>query len=110
MLVYLEVHLKCNISRKCLHRYKVGGSYLHCQDPNSTQLKTSRVLVRHNSHLGLFLNIKNENFGQNLNLKFLPQPPSEGGTKKMIFLEMVVEPKLQNSICRTHKERTKSKR
>ena len=36
----------------------------------------------------LFLNIKNENFGQNLNLKFLPQPPSEGGTKKMIFLKI----------------------
>ena len=31
----------------------------------------------------LFLNIKNENLGQNLNLKFLPQPPSEGGIKKM---------------------------
>ena len=31
----------------------------------------------------LFLNIKKENFGQNLNLNFLPQPPSEGGTKKM---------------------------
>ena len=36
----------------------------------------------------LFLDIKNENFGQNLNLKFLPQPPSEGGTKTMIFLQI----------------------
>ena len=36
----------------------------------------------------LFLNIKNENFWQNLNLKILPQPPSEGGTKKMIFLKI----------------------
>ena len=37
----------------------------------------------------LFLNIKNENFWQKLDSNFLPQPPSEGGTKKMIFLEIL---------------------
>ena len=42
---------------------------------------------------GLFLNIKNENFGQNLDLKFLPQPPSEGGTKNDFFYKLFVEPK-----------------
>ena len=31
----------------------------------------------------LFLNIKKQNFGQNLKSNFLPQPTLEGGTKKM---------------------------
>ena len=34
---------------------------------------------------------KKENFGQNLNLNILPQPPSEGGTKKMKKNLLVVQ-------------------
>ena len=41
---------------------------------------------------------------------FNPNPPRRGVLKKWFFYKLVVEPKLQNSICRTHKEMAKSKR
>ena len=36
----------------------------------------------------LFVNIKNENFGQKLNANCLPQPLSKGGTKIIIFFSI----------------------
>ena len=45
-----------------------------------------------------------KNNGQNLNLNFLPQHPLEGGSIKMIFFRLVIEPKLLNMICRTYQE------
>ena len=56
----------------------------------------------------LLLNTKNENFEQNLNLNYLPQPPRKGVLKIWFFFSFVLEPKLLYSICRTHKERTKA--
>ena len=59
--------------------------YLTLFDPRGEEIGYYSLIAL---PLALTLNIKNENFGQNLNVKFLPQPPSEGGTKKTIFLKI----------------------
>ena len=43
-------------------------------------------------------------------LNIYPNPPPRGVLKKWFFFKIGRKPKLQNSICRTHKERTKSRR
>ena len=56
-----------------------------------------------------FPKYKKTKFWTNFEFKFLPQPPSEGVLKKWKFSILVIEPKLQNMIYRTHKKRNKSK-
>ena len=56
------------------------------------------------------MNIKNENFWQNLISNFLTYPPAEGVMKIEVIAKLVVEPNLQNMNFKTHKNKTKSKR